>query len=80
MLGSSSSNLYLGMSGGGSGYVYTSETLLDTPEQPQPNARFYLTNTQMIDGDSTMPTPLTPSSTEIGHSGDGYARITLILE
>ena len=70
---------YLGMNGGGSGYVYTSSTLLTEPEYPQPDSKYYLTNTQIIDGDSNVPNTSNPNQTEVGHTGDGCAKITLIL-
>ena len=64
-----------GTGGGGSGYVYNSSTYSNYPSCKL-NSAYYLTNSQTIAGDSTMPAP--KGGTETGHTGDGYARITLL--
>ena len=74
-------------SGGGSSYISghpgckaiaststeTSITHLDTPNHYSGKE---FTDTQMIAGNASMPKP--DGGTETGHSGNGYARITLI--
>ena len=59
---------------GGSGYVYTSSTAGNYPSSCKLNNNYYLTDAQTIAGDTSF---LSPTGTsEIGHSGNGYARIT----
>jgi hypothetical protein len=62
--------------GGGSGYVYTSSTASNYPSGCQLNSSYYLTNAQTIAGNTSFPS--TSGSTETGHSGNGYVRITVI--
>lgn len=62
--------------GGGSGYVYTSSTASSYPSGCLLNSNYYLTNSQTIAGNASMPS--TSGSTETGHSGNGYVRITKI--
>ena len=61
---------------GGSGYVYTSDTAKNYPAGCKLNSAYYLTSAQTIAGNGTFPAP--GGSTETGHPGNGYARITLV--
>ena len=61
---------------GGSGYVYTSSTASNYPSGCLLNSSYYLSNAQTIAGNASMPS--TSGGTETGHSGNGYARITLV--
>lgn len=63
--------------GGGSGYIYTSSTAFNYPSGCLLNSSYYLTNAQTIAGNTSFPSP-TSGSTETGHSGNGYARITVL--
>ena len=67
-----------GSAGGGSGYVYTSSTASNYPSGCLLNSAYYLANASTIAGNSSFPS--TSGGTETGHSGNGYARITLIEE
>ena len=60
--------------GGGSGYVYTSSTASSYPSGCKLNSSHYLSSAQTIAGNASHPS--TSGSTETGHSGNGYARIT----
>ena len=62
--------------GGGSGYVYTSATASSYPSGCLLNSSYYLTNAQTIAGNESFPAP--GGGTEIGHTGNGLARITLL--
>lgn len=62
--------------GGGSGYVYTASTASNYPSGCLLNSAYYLTEAQTIAGNTSMPS--TTGSTETGHQGDGYVRITVI--
>ena len=65
-----------GGGGGGSGYVYTSSTAANYPSGCLLNSKYYLTEASTIGGSSSF---LSPSGTsETGHSGNGYIRITVI--
>ncbi|MBQ6726353.1 MAG: hypothetical protein IJQ89_07220, partial [Bacteroidales bacterium] len=64
-----------GCGGGGSGYVYTSATASDYPAGCLLNSSYYLANAQTIAGNTAFPDTTGMGTTEIGHSGDGYARI-----
>ncbi|MDR0591296.1 MAG: IPT/TIG domain-containing protein, partial [Candidatus Nomurabacteria bacterium] len=75
-------DLYIG-AGGGSGWIYTAATYAywaaNSPEGQSGNwllnSSYYLTSAQTIGDDSTaFPSP--GGSTEVGHDGDGYVRIT----
>lgn len=63
--------------GGGSGYVYTSSTASNYPSGCLLNSSYYLTNAQTIAGNASFPSPA-GGGTETGHSGNGYARITVL--
>lgn len=62
--------------GGGSGYVYTSSTATNYPTGCLLNSAYYLADAQTIAGNASMPS--TSGSTETGHQGNGYVRITVI--
>ena len=61
--------------GGGSGYVWTSATASNAPSGYSVPASCYLTDAQTIDGSNSFSAP--DGSMETGHSGHGFARITL---
>lgn len=63
--------------GGGSGYVYTSSTASNYPPGCLLNSSYYLINAQTIAGNASFPST-TSGSTETGHEGNGYARITVL--
>lgn len=65
-------------SAGGSGYIYTSSSTFSYPEGQRPDTKFYLSNATTLDGTTGFTNP--NGDPETGHSGSGYARITLILE
>lgn len=62
--------------GGGSGYVYTSSTAKNYPSGCLLNSSYYLTDAQTIAGNNSFASPT--GSSETGHSGNGYCRITVI--
>lgn len=62
--------------GGGSGYVYTSSTASNYPSGCLLNSSYYLTDAQTIAGNTSFTSPT--GSSETGHSGNGYIRITVI--
>lgn len=61
---------------GGSGYVYTSETASQYPSGCLLNSSHYLADAETIIGTSAFASP--SGSSETGHQGDGYCRITVI--
>ena len=61
---------------GGSGYVYTSSTAKNYPNGCLVNSTHYLTNAKTIAGNNSFISPT--GSSETGHSGNGYCRITVI--
>ena len=63
---------------GGSGYVYTSATASNYPSGCLLNSTYYLSNAQTIAGNQSFPSPT--GSTETGHSGNGYVRITKLTD
>lgn len=65
-----------GGAGGGSGYVYTSSTAANYPSGCLLDSSMYLTDAQILAGDTSFPAP--NGGNETGHSGDGYVRITSI--
>ena len=67
-----------GGAGGGSGYIYTSTTASNYPSGCLLNSSYYLTNAQTIAGNQSFPSPT--GSTETGHSGNGYVRITKLTD
>ena len=62
--------------GGGSGYVYTSATASNYPSGCLLNSSFYLTDAQTIAGTESFLGP--NGEVETGHSGNGFARITVL--
>ena len=62
--------------GGGSGYVYTSSTASNYPSGCLLNSSYYLTNAQTIAGNTAFTSPT--GTSETGHTGNGYIRITTI--
>lgn len=62
--------------GGGSGYVYTSSTASNYPSGCLLNSSYYLTNAQTIAGNTAFTSPT--GTSETGHTGNGYVRITVI--
>ena len=63
--------------GGGSGFVYTSSSQL--PQNYQVDAKYQLTNTNLIAGNASMPSHET-EGTMTGNLGNGYAKITYMGE
>lgn len=61
---------------GGSGYVYTSATASNYPSGCLLNSSYYLSAAQTIAGNTSFTSPT--GSSETGHSGNGYCRITVI--
>lgn len=61
--------------GGGSGYVYTSSTASNYPSGCLLNSTHYLSSASTIAGDTSFTSPT--GSSETGHSGNGYIRITV---
>jgi len=60
--------------GGGSGYVLTADSY--KPSGYKLGPEYYLSNAQTIAGNQTFKSPT--GTNETGHSGNGYARITLV--
>lgn len=60
--------------GGGSGYVLTSSS--SKPTGYLLGSQYYLTETVLTAGDSSIPSTTLGGATTTGRSGDGYARIT----
>lgn len=72
--GAGTSSSWSNGGGGGSGFVFTSSSSL--PDGYLVDTSYYLSNASTIDGSkSTIPT-IDGSSTETGHSGNGYIKIT----
>ena len=61
--------------GGASGYVYTSSTASNYPSGCLLNSTHYLTSASTIAGNTSFTSPT--GTTETGHSGNGYIRITV---
>ncbi len=59
---------------GGSGYVFTEASDKTGYGVNLPDIKYYLSDAQTIAGDTSFPAP--GGGSEIGHSGNGYARIT----
>ena len=73
---SDSSSTYRQYHGGGSGYVYTSTTATNYPSGCLLNSSYYLTSASTAAGNTSFTSPT--GSSETGHSGNGYVRITVI--
>lgn len=67
---------YCDYAGGGSGYVYTSSTASNYPSGCLLTSSYYLSNAETIAGNQSFTSPT--GSSETGHSGNGYCRITVI--
>ncbi len=63
-----------GAAGGGSGYVYTVDSAADYPSGCQLNSNYYLSEAVTLGGLDTFTSP--ENQVEIGHSGNGYVRIS----
>ena len=61
--------------GGGSGFVYTRDTASSIPIGYLLSGQYYLTQADTKQGTSSFISP--NNTTEMGHSGDGYIRITV---
>lgn len=59
--------------GGGSGFVWTGS---NAPTGYLLDSSYYLTSTSLIGGNSAFTSPT--GTSETGHTGDGYARITIV--
>lgn len=67
---------YGGGGGGGSGYVYTSSTASDYPSGCLLNSSYYLDDASTTAGNTSFTSPT--GTSEAGHTGNGYIRITVI--
>ena len=61
--------------GGGSGFVWTEESLSNVPEGYIPSSKYYLSNTETIAGNKSMPTH-DGTTTMTGNNTNGYAKIS----
>ena len=73
---SDSSTAYRQYCGGGSGYIWTSGTASNVPSGYTVGTEYYLTDATTYAGNTSFAS--TSGGTETGHSGNGYARITLL--
>lgn len=73
---SDSDTTFRQQNGGGSGYVYTSSTASNYPSGCKLNSTHYLTSASTVAGNTSFTG--TGGSSETGHSGNGYVRITVI--
>lgn len=62
--------------GGGSGYVWTAATAGSAPSGYLVGTQYYLSNASTSAGNTSFSAP--GGGNETGHSGDGYARITVV--
>ncbi len=67
---------YRNYNGGGSGYVYTSSTASNYPSGCLLNSAYYLSDAATYAGNTSFTG--TSGSSETGHTGNGYCRITVI--
>ena len=67
---------YCGSAAGGSGYTYSADSAASYPAGVLLDSRYYLTNTETKGGNLSIPAPI--GGTEMGHQGNGYARITVL--
>lgn len=65
-----------GGGGGGSGYIYTSATAKNYPSGCLLNSSYYLSDAKTVAGNTSFTSPT--GTSETGHSGNGYCRITVI--
>ena len=66
----------IGVGGGGSGYMYTSSSASYYPSGCLLNSSYYLTNATILAGNAAFTSPT--GTSETGHAGNGYIRITVI--
>lgn len=66
----------IGVGGGGSGYMYTSSSASYYPSGCLLNSSYYLTNATILAGNAAFISPT--GTSETGHAGNGYIRITVI--
>ena len=69
--------IYDTYTGGGSGYVYTAESASNYCTGGLLNPSYYLKNTELKGGKDSFKSP--NDIDEVGHTGHGYARITLTI-
>lgn len=62
--------------GGGSSYVFSESTANDYPSGCKLTSEHFLSNAQTTAGNQSFPAP--GGGNETGHTGNGYARITLV--
>lgn len=62
--------------GGGSGYMYTASSASYYPSGCLLNSQYYLENATILAGNTAFTSPT--GTSETGHTGDGYIRITVI--
>ena len=62
--------------GGGSGFIYSSSTASNCPYGFLLTSTYYLSNASTVNGNTSFTSPT--GSSETGHSGHGYAKVTLI--
>ncbi len=67
---------YAAGGGGGSGYVYMESTASLYPEGCLLNSKYYLYNASALGGTESFKNP--SGAAEVGHTGNGYAKITYI--
>lgn len=65
-----------GIGGGGSGYMYTSSSASYYPSGCLLNSSYYLANATTLAGNAAFTSPT--GTSETGHAGNGYIRITVI--
>lgn len=66
----------VGIGGGGSGYMYTASSASYYPSGCLLNSQYYLTNATTLAGNTAFTSPA--GTSETGHAGNGYIRITVI--
>lgn len=66
----------IGVGGGGSGYIYTSSSASYYPSGCLLDSSYYLTNATTLAGNAAFTSPT--GTSETGHTGNGYIRITVI--
>ncbi len=65
--------------GGGSSFAWTADMTSIVPAGYLPTSSHYLTETQIINGNATMPVHNAKTGTMVGKGGDGFARITFSM-
>lgn len=66
----------VGIGGGGSGYMYTASSASYYPSGCLLNSQYYLENATTLAGNTAFTSPT--GTSETGHAGNGYIRITVI--